>query len=217
MRRNLLVVDSVYHVFTRSIAEFRIFNNENEFLRMLEAIRYYQREKPEIKFSKFIHLEEGSQRNKKESFSGKEKLIEIIAYCLMPTHVHLILRQLKENGISVFMGNILNSYSKYFNTKHKRKGPLWETRFKSVLVESDEYLIHLTRYIHLNPTTAMLIDRPENWKFSSYQEYLSQANEDKMCRYDDLLNIIPHSYKEFVEDRIAYQQELEKIRNFLLE
>jgi len=217
MRKNPLISGQTYHVFTRSIASFKIFNNENEFSRMLDVVCYYQREKPEIKFSKFIQLERESQLNKKEYFSDKENLVEIAAYCFMPTHIHLILKQLKDNGISVFMSNILNSYTRYFNTKHKRKGPLWEARFKSVLVESDEYLIHLTRYIHLNPATAMLVDKPENWKFSSYQEYLSQTEENKICKYSDMLNILPHSYRSFVEDRISYQQELAKIKDLLLE
>lgn len=217
MRKDPLISGQAYHVFTRSIANFQIFNNENEFSRILEVARYYQREKPEIKFSKFIQLEENSQVNKKDYFSGKEKLVEIIAYCFMPTHLHLILKQLKQNGISIFMNHVLNSYTRYFNTKHKRRGPLWEARFRSVLVESDEYLFHLTRYIHLNPATAMLVDKPENWNFSSYQEYLSQVHDNKICKYDDILEITPHSYKQFVDDRISYQQELAKIKDLLLE
>jgi putative transposase len=217
MRKNPLITGQAYHIFTRSIANFQIFNNENEFLRMLGVICYYQRAKPEIKFSKFIQLGQEFQFNRKECFSGKDKLVEIVAYCFMPTHLHLILKQLKENGISIFMNHVLNSYTRYFNTKHGRKGPLWEARFKSVLVESDEYLIHLTRYIHLNPATAMLVDKPENWKFSSYQEYLSAAHTDKICKYDELLDVIPYSYKSFVEDRISYQQELAKIKDLLLE
>jgi len=184
---------------------------------MFDVVCYYQREKPEIKFSKFIQLTQELQLNKKEYFLDKDKLVEIIAYCLMPTHFHLILKQLKENGISIFMNHILNSYTRYFNVKHGRKGPLWEARFKSVLVESDEYLIHLTRYIHLNPATAMLVNKPENWKFSSYEEYVLPKNENNICNYDELLDIVPHSYKGFVEDRVSYQQELAKIKNLLLE
>ncbi|MBU2102165.1 MAG: transposase [Candidatus Omnitrophota bacterium] len=218
MRRGLLVSGQVYHVFTRSIAEFKIFNHEKEFSRMLEVIRYYQREKPEIKFSKFVQLEYEAQHTRSKCIAEKEKLVEIIAYCVMPTHIHLILRQLKENGISTFMSNILNSYTKYFNTKHERKGPLWEARFKSIAVETDEYLLHLTRYIHLNPVTAALIDEPKDWGFSSYREYLStEQNKEKVCKYDDVLDINPDSYRQFVEDRISYQRELAKIKALLLE
>ncbi len=78
----------------------------------------------------------------------------------MPTHIHLILKQLKEDGISAYMSKILNSYTCYFNRRTKRKGPLWESRFKRVEVTSDEQLLHLTRYIHLNPVTAHIVEEP---------------------------------------------------------
>jgi len=204
-------------VLTKSIAQFVIFNNDDESLRMLQVIRYYQREGPEIKFSKFIKLEEGTRLNKKNLLSKKEKLVEIIAYCIMPTHIHLILKQQMQNSISKFMNNILNSYTRYFNIKHKRKGPLWEARFKNILVETDEYLLHLTRYLHLNPVTAHLVNKPTNWMRSSYNEYLSKNGNNKICKYKDLLDIRPVSYKKFVEDRISYQRGLAKIKHLLLE
>ncbi|MDP2923864.1 MAG: transposase [Candidatus Omnitrophota bacterium] len=221
MRKDVLAVGEIYHIFNKSIAEFNIFNNTSEFLRMLNVIRYYQMEKPLIRFSEFLRSSKVQLDDVNISFSdrpGKEKLIEIIAYCLMPTHIHLILKQLKEDGISIFMNCILNSYTRYFNIRHKRKGPLWEGRFKNILVTTDEQLIHLTRYIHLNPVTAYLVDKPEKWPASSYREYLLKVNErDKICKYDEILNIDQISYKDFVEDRISYQRELAKIKNLLIE
>lgn len=210
MRKDLLATGEVYHIFTRSIAGFKIFNNNNEFSRMIGGICYYQKEKPDIRFSKFIN-----------SFSPKkvikENLVKIIAYCLMPTHLHLILKQIKEKGISIFMNNILNSYTRYFNIKHCRKGPLWEARFKNVLIKTDEQLLHLTRYIHLNPVTAYLVDKPDNWKISSYNEYLNGDGDDAICDYNDVLEIEPAPYKIFVEDMISYQRDLAKIKHLLLE
>ncbi|MBL7081581.1 MAG: transposase [Candidatus Omnitrophica bacterium] len=221
MRKDLLVDEKVYHVFNKSIAGFKIFNNNSEFSRMTAIIRYYQREKPQIKFSKFIRSTKTKEVYSNKPYvllSNKEKLIQIIAYCLMPTHVHLILKQLKEGGISIFIGNLLNSYTRYFNTKHKRKGPLWEGKFKNILVDTDEQLLHLTRYIHLNSVTAHLVDNPEEWSASSYQEYLLKVNSnDRICEYDDILDINPISYRKFVEDRISYQRELAKIKELLIE
>ena len=203
-------------MFTKSIAQFVIFNNDSESFRMLETMLYYQRENPGTKFSKFIQLEEKTQFNRKNLLSKKEKLVEIIAYCIMPTHIHLILKQQQQNGISKFMNNILNSYTRYFNIKHKRKGPLWEARFKNILVETDEYLLHLTRYIHLNPVTSHLVSKPEGWARSSYNEYLSKS-DGNICEYKDILDIKPASYKKFVNDRASYQRELAKIKHLLLE
>lgn len=218
MRKDLLIEGQVYHIFTRSIAAYKIFNNDHEYARMLDAISYYQREKPEIKFSQFLLLEQTTQHTKKEFFRNRHVLVDIIAYCFMPTHIHLILRQNMQNGISIFMSNILNSYTRYFNIKHKRKGPLWESRFKNVLVEDDDYLLHLTRYVHLNPVTAELVDKPEEWVFSSYKEYLlPAAGGDKICSFNDVVDTDPSEYKRFVEDRSSYQRQLARIKSLLLD
>jgi putative transposase len=146
------------------------------------------------------------------------RIIKIIAYCVMPTHIHIVVQQLKENGISRFMSFILKSHSKYFNIKHGRKGPLWEGRFKRVLVKTDEQLLHLTRYVHLNPATGYLVNNPGDWPFSSFSEYVSKVAADKkICEFNDLLEVGQVAYRRFVEDRIAYQRELAKIKNLILE
>ena len=222
-RRETLANGEVYHIFNKSIAEFKIFNNTSNFLRIKNMIRYYQIGNMPLRFSWFLELNNVKEKGFNERFipfsQGKEKLIQIIAYCLMPTHLHLILKQLKENGISIFMGNILNGYSRYFNTKYRRKGPLWEGRFKNVLVGSDEQLLHLTRYIHLNPVTAYLTENPEEWIHSSYKEYLNSYNneDERICKYDDILEIEASSYREFVEDRVSYQRELANIKSLVLD
>jgi len=220
-RKDPLISGEIYHIFSKSIAGFKIFNKDSEYLRMMATTRYYQMEDTRVKFSRFIKSENGEN-----SFSaclhndclGKDRLVEIIAYCIMPTHLHLILKQLKDKGISTFMNNILNSYSRYFNTKHNRKGPLWESRFKNVLVRTNEQLLHLTRYIHLNPVTAYLVNKPQLWQASSYNEYLLNIDsKNKICKYDDVLDINPDSYRKFVEDRASYQRDLKEIKDLILE
>ncbi len=212
-------IGKVYHVTTKSIAGYVIFNNEGEYLRMKQLIQYYQVENPSTRFSYFVAWQKDKNElvNKKDH-QGKEKLVQIIAYCLMPTHIHLVLQQLRESGISIYMNRVLNSYTRYFNTKHRRKGPLWTGRFKRVLVETDEQLIHLTRYIHLNPVTAYLVDRPELWQFSSYHEYLMERPmKDKICEFKHILEINPSDYKKFVDDQISYQRELATIKDLIIE
>lgn len=212
-RKTPLVEEEVYHIFNKSIADFKIFNTDSDFLRMKRVITYYQKEKASVSFSNFIRT-----KNNFLLQHDKEKRVDIIAYCIMPTHIHLILKQLKKNGISSFMSDILNSYARYFNIKYKRKGPLWEGRFKNILVESDEQLLHLTRYLHLNPTTAYLVDHPEDWTASSFREYLTLlAEKDRICHFKHILDIQPDSYKIFVEDRISYQRNLAEIKNLLMD
>ncbi len=200
----------VYHVYSKSIADYIIFNDDFEYSRICEVLDYYKVEKPLLRFSMF------KESNKQIDHFENRKLVQIICYCIMPTHVHLVLKQLKDKGISIFMSNVLNSYSRYFNIKHGRKGPLWETSFKRILIETDEQLLHLTRYIHLNPVTAHLVDNPMDWRWSSYQEYVCD-NKNRICKFDDILDINPKTYKEFTEDRIEYQRELARIKNSILE
>ncbi len=180
-------------------------------------VSYYKVENPPMRFSIFSDI-----RNKeyfcKRHFFPKDNLVEIIAYCFMPTHIHLVLQQMKKDGISIFMGKVLNSYTRYFNLKNKRKGPLWESRFKNVEVGTDEQLLHLTRYIHLNPVTANLVEDPSDWSFSSYKEYLGEKQlEENICNYSRLLDIIPKDYRKFVSSRKEYQRELAGLKELFLD
>lgn len=200
-----------YHVFTRSIADYKIFRDVEDYRRMIEAFEFYKF-KRDRSFSYYKRL---SEKDKGNLYKG-EQLVKIIGYCLMPTHIHIIIFNEKQDGISIFMKNILDSYTRYFNTKIKRKGPLWESRFKVVIIENDEQLLHLTRYIHLNPVTAYLVEKPEDWEFSSYKEYLNLV-EKKICEFMDIIDIKKEEYKTFVEDRISYQRELAKIKNLTIE
>lgn len=207
----------IYHVFNKSIANFVIFNDKIEFSRMLLTITYYQGYKPSCNLG--VYIRDNKIKNSSQDApilipSSKNTLVNIVAYCLMPTHLHLVLEENMENGLSIYMNTILNSYTRYFNIKHKRKGPLWEGPSKKVAVQSDEQFLHLTRYIHLNPVTAYLVDKPEDWPFSSYGEYTDRVNTDKrLCNYRNLMDIKPSSYEDFVNDRISYQRELAKIKS----
>ena len=221
MRKDVLTEGEIYHIFTRSIADYVIFNRDSDFQRMLQLVKYYRTDN-DLRLSYFIKQEFVQSKGFHNALyfisKDQEELVQVVAYCLMPTHLHLVLKQLSKNGISVYMNNILNGYTRYFNTLHKRKGPLWESRFKSVLIVSDEQLSHLVRYLHLNPTTAQLVKKPEDWEFSSYREYLGEVNDIRtICQFSDILDINPASYRKFVNDQISYQKELDEIKRLLLD
>jgi len=217
-RKVPLVEDEVYHIYTKSIAGFKIFKNKVDYNRMLEEMMFYSTENPPCKFCVFKSLQEEIKPDIFLKIDPSEKLIDILAYCLMPTHIHLVLKQLKENGISKFIGTILNSYSSYFNIKYKRKGPLWQGRFNNVRVENDNQLLHLTRYLHLNPVAASLADIPTDWKFSSYMEYLGQIKKDeKLCNFSGYFDLNPDTYEKFVNDHINYPEELSLIDHLISE
>lgn len=209
-RKIALVNGELYHVYSKSIAEYKIFRNKKDFLRMEGLIRYYRFEQ-EIRFSDYQKIVK-----KDENFLSGNEIVEIITYCFMPTHIHFILLQLQNNGISKFMERVLKSYAVYFNNKYKRKGPLWSGKFSNVLIETDEQLLHLTRYIHLNPVTAYIVEKPEDWEFSSYREYIGKK-ENPICKWEKYLDINIESYKKFVLERKDYQRELARIKHLLLE
>jgi len=216
-RKVPLVKNELYHIMSKSIAGYTVFNNLNEFDRLFDLMSFYRFENPSCRYSYYReHLAKHNELI--TSVMGKQNpAIDIIAYCLMPTHIHLLLKGKSDKSISVFMHRILLSYSKYFNKKHKRKGPLWENRFNNVHVKSDQQLLHLTRYIHLNPVTAYLCDVPEYWKYSSYKEYLRTSKTRKnICSFDEHMDI-DQSYSDFVNDHIDYQRNLAQIKHLILE
>ncbi len=218
LRKVPLVAEQVYHVFTRSIAEFHIFRNDNDYERMRNALFFYMAEKSPSKLSVFMKFSPDQKSAIASDVRNSAKLVRLLSYCLMPTHVHLVLQQFTEDGISRYMNLVLKSYTKYFNVKYNRLGPLWEGRFKNVCVETDEQFLHLTRYIHLNPVTAFLIDNASVWAYSSYGEYVNAICDDrKICDFSDYFDMNARDYEGFVRDRISYQRELDKIKHLLLD
>jgi len=209
-RKVPLANNELYHICSKSIANFIIFNSREEFERFLRTIKFYNEETPLCKFCEFDNL-----RNKQtpgifiQSADNSKKLVTIIAYCVMPTHFHFILERLKDGGITKFVNAVLKSYSRYFNLKHNRKGPLWQNRFSNVLIENDEQFMHIHRYIHINPVKAHLVDDPKDWPYSSYKEYAGLSGEnDRFCDFSNYFNMDAVSYTKFVKDEIDYQRNL---------
>ena len=217
-RKTPLANEEVYHVFTKSIAGFRVFNSPADFERILKTIVFYNTQNPSCKLS--LSLKKQSTNSKPALELGSDsnqKIVKIIAYCIMPTHIHMILQQLKDGGISRFMNIALKSYSKYFNIKHVRKGPLWEGRFKNVLVETDEQFLHLTRYIHLNPLIGYVTKELASYRWSSYSEYLGLI--DGICLKDEIFGQFKSAkdYEQFVLDQADYARVLDLIKHNLLD
>lgn len=217
-----MVTGQVYHVMNKSIAGYKIFCGKQDYERMLKLLRFFTLKNPPAKVSQFM----ATAQVKDEGFEacvdklGDElgRKVQIIAYCIMPTHLHIVAKQLDEGGISAMLQMSLNSYARYFNTRYKRQGPLFTGKFKNVLVESDEQLLHLTRYVHLNPVTASLVDNPARWFYSSYQEYINPEDFNyPLARYKELMNDTLVDYKKFVEDHASYQKELALIKQQIIE
>jgi len=205
-----LVNGQFYHIYNRGVEKRRVYEDRRCYRRFLQAIRYYQLEGPKPKFS-------NSFNNKTFKPDLSKKIVDVICYCLMPNHFHFLLKQLKDGGISEFISKLINSYTKFYNLKYNRVGPLFQGQFKAVLIESDEQLLHVSRYIHLNPIASFLVKDLNQHEWSSYQEYIEGVNG--LCQKEEILNFYkdPQKYQKFVLDQVDYAQTLEKIKHQLID
>src|SRR4029078_7647302 len=154
-RKTPIATGEIYHVFNRSVAKQPIFTSSRDFQRAIDTSTFYLYAKPPIRFSFYNRLPIDERKKLLESLKqNHQPLVQIFSYCFMPNHVHFLLKNMTEKGISHFMRNFQHSYSKYFNIKTHRTGTLFQPMFHAVRIETDEQLIHVSRYIHLNPVTS---------------------------------------------------------------
>lgn len=222
VRQTPLVTGEFYHVVNRGNSSIPIFRAKRNYQRFLETFCYYQNTNSPVKFSKFQTLPRAEREQVLENLKKeRDFLVEIVAYCLITNHFHFLLKQNKDAGIFNFCRLLNNSYSRYFNILHKRKGSLFEGRFKAIRIETDEQLLHLSRYIHLNPYSSFVVKDFKNlldYPFSSLPEYLGKTKEDicnKEIVYAQFSSV--KSYQKFVLDQASYQRTLEIIKHQLLE
>lgn len=178
LRKTIIATGQYYHIFNRGVARNPIFFSNKDYERFLISLNYYQYKDPPARLSYFLKTELNEKRNILQEMRDKnQKIISIICYSLMPNHYHLLLKQEEDSGIENFICRAVNGYVKYLNIRSKRVGPLFQGAFKAVRVETDEQMIHLSRYIHLNPVTGYLV-KPEdilNYKWTSLGQYLTET------------------------------------------
>ncbi len=124
--------------------------------------------------------------------------VAVIAYCLLPNHYHLLVRQETDVKVSVFMQAVFNSYTKAFNKAYSRTGTLFESRYKAIEVKEYSYLLRLCLYIHYNPVAARLVTDPAAWPFSNYLAFI-RRNTSSLC---DM---------QFLEDNFRDPNEYERL------
>jgi putative transposase len=132
--------------------------------------------------------------------------VEVVAYCLMPDHYHLLVCPLVDNILSKIMQPLLLAYTNAFNKRYERMGALFQGRFKANYVDKNEYLLQVSRYIHLNPVRSGLVKKAEDWEFSSYRDYLGLRIGSRLqpgvimeqCH-------TPKEYRDFVEEESVKQ------------
>lgn len=210
-----LVTNNIYHVFNKSLDHKKIFENTTSNL-FLQIVRYYRSTYSTfLRFSNFeeLPIELKLQQENKIKDIGSFS-ISILAYCIMPTHYHFLLRQNQDKGISKFISQIQNSFTKYFNFKYQHEGPIFLHTFRSQPILSEEQLKHISRYIHLNPYSSKLlneVEEIEKYPWSSFSEYLKQ-NDSNLSQPENILSFFNENkerYRAFVLGNAAHQKMLE--------
>ncbi|GHU07606.1 hypothetical protein FACS189431_2440 [Alphaproteobacteria bacterium] len=192
--------DGYYHVYGRGAARQEIYLDGQDYSVFLNLLKRYLSKEPYI----------DKQGRKHTSFYGQ---VELLAFCIMPNHFHLLLHQVEAKTIAKMMQGLVGSYGRYFNIKYKRSGPLLESRYKSSIILSDEYLLHASRYIHLNP------DDYENWPWSSLPYYTKGWSAEWVQPQFilDMHSRFSGSYKDFVDEYKTKRDEINEVKYKYLE
>jgi putative transposase len=221
IRRVPLRAREIYHVYNRGIDRRTVFKTKVDYFRMMESLWFYLQKAPPFSLSSFHKLRFEDQLWWQKEIQKSRRYVSILAYCLMPNHFHLLLQPLTDESGSWYMSQIENSYTRYFNTKNERKGQLFENQFKAVRVTSNEQLLHVSRYIHLNPVTASIVkvDQLDNYQYSSWMEYMDFVVDRPLIESTMVLGQFASAkdYRIFVEDRANYQRELKNISHLIWE
>jgi len=179
-----------YHVYNRGVEKRKIFCEEKDFAVLLSYLKTYLLPKDEHKLFDIIASplsgwKEKDQANKLLRLNNFSDSIQLVSYCLMNNHYHMIIWQKTENAMDQFMNSLWTRYTMYFNKQEKRVGPLFQDVYKAVLVETDEQLLHLSRYIHRNPIAKRHLrnlasqgDALRSYSYSSYLDFIGEHNSD---------------------------------------
>ena len=220
-RRPIVLANGeIYHVYNRSIGATDVFVDSHVWQRALLLMRYYRLQKPSASISAFLRANPQPEKKLRELEKRRQPRVKIFAFALMPNHFHFLISQEKESGILGFVSDFSNSLVHYYNILNERRGPLFESVFKAVRMESEEQLIHVSRYIHLNPYSAALVKEIANLKtypLTSLPEYLHPkraviSEPEAILAY---FHHDPEEYWRFVNDRADYQRSLEEVKHLL--
>lgn len=215
MRKDPILTDSIYHVFNKTIEGKKVFDSNANCNKFLEALIFYRSSALTMRLSQYDKLIPKFKSVYQKQLEDKSNFrANIIAFCLMPTHFHLLLKQKVVKGVSTMLSNIENSFTKYFNIKNSRIGPLFVQSFKSVLIKSEEQLKHVCRYILLNPYSSGLLTNPQDllsYPWSSFSEYIKNGQQT-ISEPEFVLQLFNNNegrFKKFVLDNSDYQKTLE--------
>lgn len=191
------VPESFYHVYARGISKQAIFRDVNDYSYFKYLLKRYLSAKKALNKAGV-------------TYPNYAPNIELLSYCLLNNHFHLLIYQRQQRAMSNLMRSLMTSYSRYFNLKYKRSGSPFESSYKASLIGEQQYLEHISRYIHLNP---------RYWKrypYSSIGNYL-ETNKEEWVKTDKILSLFKSrkEYKQFMTDYEGHKLMLDAIKHNL--
>lgn len=215
--------NSYYHLYNRGVEKRSIFIDEQDYTVFTSYLKTYLLPKNTKRLQEIIGDPLSSSKDKDQAikllrmnnFAGE---LTLLSYCLIPNHFHFLVRQKEINTIDCFMNSLFTRYSMYFNRKYHRVGTLFQGVYKAVLVNTDEQLLHLSRYIHRNPASQG--EALQGYPHSSYPEYLVKRhtnwiNTEIILAFFSKSGL--NSYKSFVEDNSLEDISIEQIMTLTLD
>lgn len=210
------IENGYYHAYNRGVEKRIIFYDDQDYKVFLSYLKEYL--EPPIPIEKRIaKIGEISFTAPKRPVNNFNREIELLCFCLMPNHFHLLIKQKSLKSIDSFMQSLLTRYVSYFNKRYKRIGSLFQGVYRAILINKDEYLLHLSRYIHINPKKHLDVKvSPLHTIYSSYENYLglrkiNWVNTEFILSFFKNAQNMNHkdilSYKGFVEDSLENSEE----------
>lgn len=210
MRETKIAPDEYYHIFNRGMSKQKIFLDKRDYVRFLFLILHFQSP------ITFINIGRPTKHFVKHSVFNIDKeeirevvqnrFVELAGFCLMPNHFHVIIKESQESGIACYMQRVLNSYTKYFNTKYKKSGHLFQGPYKAVHVEKNYQLLYLSTYIHKNPQELPeWKNEVDHYPWSSYQDYTTKNRWGDLIKHDIITEQFDtkDNYQKFLETSVA--------------
>ncbi|MEK7217612.1 MAG: transposase [Patescibacteria group bacterium] len=233
MRKTPLTNGEYYHIYNRGVDKREVFLNSRDYERFAFLLAACNDKSPLLnstfRYRGFASVE--------DFFKGREriKLVDVLCFCLMPNHFHLLLKQVEKNGISRFLQKVSTGYTMYFNNKIERSGSLFQGVFKSVHVDKNEYLKYLITYIHVNPLELVYpkwkmeeeIKNPnevlaslKDYKWSSLSDYSNNKRFQMILDYalvDEVGEDLKNNFRDLVSIRKVKEIILDKISEYTID
>ena len=221
MRLIRIAPGEYYHIFNRAVNKQVIFHDTSDYFRFLFLTLYFQ--SPIIfqqlgrKVKEFVQSRALDSVEEDEII--KKRRVELVAFCIMPNHFHLIVKELDEGGIAAYMQRVLTSYSKYYNTKYQKSGHVFQGPYRAVHIADDRQLLHLSAYIHRNPREiSKWFKKEDQYIWSSYQDFIDENRWGDLIMPDIVIgqfkdkaeyeNFVKTSPAKIKEEELEYLAEL---------